>query len=249
MLHHDPRNDAAVRLVDILTQRLPAIADDPELDVVVGGDGFMLHTVAEHGFDKVYLGLNAGRVGFLMNESSDVEAVLTHLGARAWRVEVFPTLHADLVLEDGTVREIRAVNDVALERSTGQTAHLRLAIDGTAVVDTLVADGIIFSTALGSTAYTFSAGGPACHPTLPLMVVTAICPHRPRLQPFVLHDDATAHVHVLAQHRRPVRAVADGETIDGVRGVRARIGRPRVQLAWLPGSDFTTRMITKIVRP
>lgn len=248
MILADPRNPTAARFRDELTERLPAFGGD-DVVVVIGGDGFMLHTAAAHGFDRTYIGLNAGRIGFLMNDVGDWDEVAHLLTTRDWTAYDFPVLRGTLRLEDGTERVVNAINDVALERSTGQTAHLTLSIDGTEVVSPLVADGIIFSTALGSTAYTFSAGGPACHPTLPMMAVTAVAAHHPRLSPFLLPESATAEVHVEDAHRRPVRAVADGITIDGVLGMHLEIGPKRVRLAWLDGHDFTKRMITKILRP
>lgn len=249
MILADPRNPTAQRTRDELLSRLPEV-EDANVTIVIGGDGFMLHTVAQHGLDKTYLGLNAGRIGFLMNDVDDWEGTLDRLRRRAWEAWAFPVLHATLTLEDGTVREVHAINDVALERSTGQTAHLGLTLDVRQVVDRLVADGIVFCTALGSTAYNFSAGGPACHPTLPMLGVTAVAPHHPRLAPIVLHATATGRVQVHDAHRRPVRAVADGVTIaDNVSTVVVRIGPKKVRFAWLEGNDFTARMITKILRP
>ncbi|MCB9682741.1 MAG: NAD(+)/NADH kinase [Alphaproteobacteria bacterium] len=248
MILADPRNPVAARYRDELARRLPAF-DPDDVVVVIGGDGFMLHTVAEHGLQHTYLGLNAGRIGFLMNDVEDWDAVADQLARHAWTPYTFPVLEAQLRMEDGSVRPVHAVNDVVLERSTGQTAHLVLTVDGREVVDLLVCDGIVFSTALGSTAYTFSAGGPACHPTLDLLSVTAISPHRPRLSPFLLPREASSRVDVVAAHRRPVRAVVDGTTIEGVVGADVRLDGQGVTLCWLAGHDLTTRMISKIVRP
>lgn len=249
MITADPRNKAARALQEALEEALAGQPVDDDLVVVIGGDGFMLHTIAERGFDRTYLGLNAGRIGFLMNDADDPSAVARVLLDGGWSTTDFPVLEATLACAAGTTRTLRAINDVVIERSTGQTAHLRLSVDGRTVVDTLVADGLLFSTALGSTAYTFSAGGPACHPTLELLAVTAICPHHPRLAPFLLPETAVAAVEVLMPERRPVRVVADGVASEEVVGVELRVGAPRVTLAWLPGHDFTGRMVTKILRP
>ncbi|MCB9664915.1 MAG: NAD(+)/NADH kinase [Alphaproteobacteria bacterium] len=248
MIVADARNPAALALREELVRRLGEQGVDG-LVLVVGGDGFLLHTVAERGTEATYMGLNAGRIGFLMNDVDSLDDVVARLKTGAWRTWTFPLLRADLTLDDGTTQTVHAVNDVALERSTGQTAHLALQIDGRAVVDTLVADGIIFATALGSTAYAFSAGGPACHPSLPAFVVTPVAPHHPRLSSFLLPADATARVEVLASHRRPVRAVTDGQTLDHVLAAELRLDDRQVRFAWLEGHDFTSTMVTKILRP
>jgi NAD+ kinase len=248
MILADPRNPAAQDLRDELVARLPDWSP-PDVGVVIGGDGFMLHTIAAHGRHRAWLGLNAGRIGFLMNDADDVDRVAGLLRRGAWFEHAFPMLQARVITADGTAREVHAVNDVVLERASGQTAHLRLSIDGTEVVDTLVADGIVFASALGSTAYSFSAGGPACHPTLQVLAVTAISPHHPRLAPVLLPPTSHARVEVQMSERRPVRAVADGAQLDHVVAVEVGQSDRRVRLAWLEGSDFTARMITKILRP
>jgi NAD+ kinase len=249
MILADPRNPTALAFQDELLAAMPEGWDDPEVVLVLGGDGFLLHSVADHGFHRTYLGLNAGRVGFLLNDVSCWDVTVDQLRRRAFTPYAFPILEARATDGAGQVHTLRALNDVVLDRATGQTAHLRLLIDEREVVDPLVADGLIFSTALGSTAYTVSAGGPACHPELQVLAVTAICPHKPRLMPFLLPLGAHARVEVRAAHRRPVRLSADGNQIDDVRGLEVTTAAERVRIAWLEGHDHTQRMVTKILRP
>jgi NAD+ kinase len=248
MILVDERNPTALALAKQLEQGIDFEEwDGPAL--VIGGDGFMLRSVAEHGPETAYLGLNAGHLGFLLNDVDDFERVLDQLLNRAWTEHSFPLLEARIHTGSDEVVYERAVNDVYLERSTGQTARLALSIDGHRVVDMIVADGIIFSTALGSTAYTFSAGGPACHPTLQLLNVTPICPHHPRLAPFALPAGVSATVEVIDPDRRPVRGVADGRDVDDIRSLTVGYGDERVRLAYLEGHDFTATMVTKILHP
>jgi NAD+ kinase len=249
MILVDPHNALAKQHAEALLARVTPDDLPDDLHLVFGGDGFMLRSVHTHGYDGRYLGFNAGRVGFLLNDVHDWDATARALLEQQWTEHAFHVLKADLELEDGTHVITSALNDVAIERSTGQTAHLELTIDGESVVDRLVADGIIVSTALGSTAYTVSAGGSACHPSLELLAVTPICPHRPRLAPFLLPASAGVAIRVIDGHRRPIRAVADGRTIDGVVGMRISADPNRVRIGWLDGADFTARMVRKILKP
>jgi NAD+ kinase len=250
MIIADPYNPKAQSMGLALSQ---ALGDRPlphDLTVVVGGDGFLLRTIADRGLDSVYFGVNAGHLGFLLNEVPVGPELVDQLLGGAWRVHRFPLLEAAVQRADGSTQRLRAINDVYLERSTGQAARLRLHIDGHEVVDGLVADGLIFSTALGSTAYAYSAGGHPLHPALEVLQVTPICPHLPRLTPFALPPDARATVEVLHHGWRPVRAVADGRAVEDV--ARVEIGLATgagVRLAYLQGHDFTRQMLRKIVQP
>ncbi len=248
MIVSNQRDKTASQTHKRLLGDVPELEDDPSLIVAVGGDGFMLHAIARHGFEHTYLGINAGHLGFLLNDiEGDWERICTALRERTWTAHQFPTVQAKVWCADGSQTDLTAVNDVYLERCTGQTARLALSINEHRVVEALTADGIIFSTALGSTAYTFSAGGPACHPTLQMLSVTPICPHRPRLSPFALPRDATARVDVIHPKKRPIRAVADGSPVENVIAVEVGLGDTEVTLAYLPGHDFTAQMIRKIL--
>jgi len=246
----DERNPRACAMRDGLLQHLPEGWGPPEgIAIVIGGDGYLLRTIAEHGHAMAYLGLNAGHVGFLLNDGTDVARVAAALVAGHFRAHAFPLLRAELGLASGEERVAEAVNDVYLERMTGQAARLTLTINDFVAVDELVADGLIFATALGSTAYTFSAGGLPAHPALRALQITPICPHQPRLTPFALPPTARAAVDVVHHEWRPVRAVTDGRAIDDVVSMRVRLSERNVHLCYLDDHDFMRQMLTKVLRP
>ena len=250
MIVVDERNDRAVAALKGLREHLPdSWAPAEPLTLVFGGDGFLLRAVAQHGLDRAYLGLNAGHLGFLLNEIADPARVAEALVAGHWRAHPFPLLEARITLASGEQTRARAINDVYLERMTGQAARLQLSVGGHVVVDELVADGMIFATALGSTAYSFSAGGPPLHPSLRALQVTPICPHVPRLSSFVLPPTAQARVEVHQPDFRAVRAVADGRAIDHVVSVDLFLSERSVHLCYLDDHDFTRQMLRKIIHP
>jgi NAD+ kinase len=250
MIVADPRNEKARRYGEALGARLAGAALPPSLRIVVGGDGYLLRVIAEHGLDCVFLGLNAGHLGFLLNDvDGDWDALARRIAGRQYREYRFPQLRAEILRRNGDRLADAAVNDVYLERSSGQTAHLAVSIDGTVLEKRLAADGLIFSTALGSTAYSFSAGGSPVHPELPVLLVTPICPHRPRLPPVILPAGAIAEVEVITPARRSVRAVADGRAVEEVAHVRISLSDPVVRLAYLQPHDFTRHLVRKILQP
>ena len=130
MILVDPLNPTAQAHHCKLMSRLDAQKLSDNVHVVIGGDGFMLRTVSEYGFEPCYVGLNAGRIGFLLNDVTDWDAAATTLLNGTWTEHSFGVLQAELRLADGSTHITHAVNDVALERSTGQTAHLTVSIDG-----------------------------------------------------------------------------------------------------------------------
>lgn len=236
-----------------LTAVGPVDAVAPGLCLVLGGDGTMLRAIHAHPDATAFLGVNCGRLGFLMNDvegdpAQVVATVLDALRADAWMGYRFPRLSVRVEAADGGLADL-AVNDVYLERTTGQTCHLRVTVDGVVVVERLVCDGIIVATPLGSTAYSFSAGGPASHPLVHALHLTAICPHSPRLAPLVLPAHSRVSVEVLEPDRRPARVVVDGaQSVDAV-GLEVRGEGPPVTLGFLAGHDFTATMIRKILHP
>ena len=249
MLRLDDQNSVACALRDRLVERIDIDALPEDLCLVIGGDGFMLETIRSVGAGHVFLGINAGRVGFLLNDAEDFEATVEAIEGQQWQVHTFPRLamratHA----ADQSTSQAMAVNDVYLERMSGQTAHLKIVINDVPVVNRLVCDGIIASTALGSTAYHFSASGHACHPGVRAIHLTPICPHSPRLAPITLPADASITIDVITPEKRPVRAVSDGVGHPHVSRIEVQRADVDVRLAFLDGHNFTTTLVEKILQ-
>ena len=249
MLRIDSQNSVAHALSERLRYRFDLDGLPDELCVVIGGDGFMLESIREVGAGHVFLGLNAGRVGFLLNDAEDFEATIEAIENHRWQVHTFPRLSMRATHTTGeNESNAMAVNDVYLERMSGQTAHLQIEINNVPVVNRLVCDGIIASTALGSTAYHFSASGHACHPGVRAIHLTPICTHSPRLAPITLPADATIAIDVINAEKRPVRAVADGVAHPNVSRIEVQRADVDVRLAFLDGHDFTATLVDKILR-
>lgn len=252
MLRVDPNNPRAAEVRDRLAARIDLSALPEELCLVVGGDGWMLQCIRELGTAPIYLGLNAGRVGFLLNDTNGGTEVLDRV-ARAlaegrWSAVGFPLLRFSATSTDGAEIAGVAVNDVYVERMSGQIAHLRVDLEGVTVLDRLVCDGLIVATALGSTAYSFSAGGVPSHPLVQAMQVTPICPHVPRISPVVLPPTTTVAVEALDPARRPVRVVSDGVEQGPIRRMAVDWAHQEVRLAFLEGHHITRTLIRKVLK-
>ena len=144
---------------DELTARYETVeADQADVIVALGGDGFMLHTLhACLGRKVPIFGLNRGTVGFLMNKFS-VEDLLKRIEAA--KEQVLHPLRMEAILSDGKKVEALALNEVSLLRQTRQAAKIRIHVDGQVRMEELVCDGVLVATPAGSTAYNLSAHGP-----------------------------------------------------------------------------------------
>lgn len=248
-LLYDMENPKAVKLHGFLDEHLSPPEDYAHVTLILGGDGFMLRSLREYYHpETVFLGLNCGSIGFLLNDvPGKLEHLLALLVQGRFRIQRFPRIEMDALDMAGNEHHAAAVNDIYLERMTGQTCHLRLEIDAITVVEKLVCDGVILSTAIGSTAYNFSASGFVCHPSLKVMCVTPICPHSPRLSPVILPLGSKIFMEVLNPDKRKAQAVADGVAIPLVANMTVTPCREEVQLAFLEGHDYTAAMIQKVL--
>ena len=184
---------------------------DPDFcDVLValGGDGFLLHTMRDH-LDRgvPIFGMNRGTVGFLLNPYRP-DALPERLAA-AMRQDVSP-LAVRAKATTGEQVDGLAFNEVTMIRDSGQSANIRVSIDGAERLAKFVGDGLIVATPAGSTAYNLSAHGPIIPLRSSLLALTPVSPFRPRRwRGALLPDTATVLLENLDPVRRPLSATAD----------------------------------------
>jgi NAD+ kinase len=186
-----------------------------EVIVALGGDGFLLHTIHNYlSLCKPIFGMNCGTVGFLMNDFG-----LDDLPARieaAKEICLFP-LAMETRMEDGRVQKGLAFNEVSVTRHSGQSANMRITIDGVERLAKFVGDGLIVSTAAGSTAYNLSAHGPIIPLGSNLLALTPVSPFRPRRwRGALLPHTAKVTLENLDSDKRPLAATADFMEVFGV---------------------------------
>jgi len=200
-----------------------------DLVVSLGGDGTMLRAMRlADGHQAPVLGVNLGKLGFLAEvDVPDLADALTAVDAKEFTIE--PRLAIDAVIGDQIVT---AFNDVALVRFPGQpTARVSVEAGGHPFVS-YAADAIVVATPAGSTAYSFSAGGPIVNPAVEALLVTPAAPHsaynrglvlslRDSLALEVLPDSGSLAVEVDGQLATPV---GPGDRIE----IQPRLGAAHV---------------------
>jgi|SRR3954464_7000182 NAD+ kinase len=146
-----------------------------DLLVSLGGDGTMLRTMRlATGPSTPVLGVNLGRLGFLAEiDIDDLPRALTAIDEHRYEIE--PRMAVCAELPDGRV--VTAFNDIALVRIPGDgMAALAVSVEGHPFVR-YSADAVIVATSTGSTAYSFSAGGPIVSPTVEGFLVIPAAAH------------------------------------------------------------------------
>ena len=155
-----------------------AMMDACDAILVLGGDGTMIdYSVRAAEKNKPAIGINLGHLGFLMAlERTEIDG-LSALAEDNFTVESRMLLDAQILLNGEVLHSQRILNDiVAASGVRSKIAEFSLSCTPGGKLD-YRADGIIVATPTGSTAYSFSAGGPVIDPTASIFSVMPVCPH------------------------------------------------------------------------
>jgi NAD+ kinase len=193
---------------------------EPELAVVLGGDGTLLAAARVFAKPKVpILSVNLGSLGFL------TEVRLTELfsNLEGWNcgqchLDTRAMLHVDIVRDGQLFRCYDALNDIVISKGAiARMGEFRVLL-GQQLAMSFRADGVIVSTPTGSTAYNLAANGPIMSPDVDAMIVTPICPHLLTIRPMVVTGDAQIHL--------SVAGVPDQTylTVDGQEAIEIQLG-------------------------
>ncbi|MBP2487002.1 NAD kinase [Rhizobium leguminosarum] len=194
-------------------------ADEADVIVALGGDGFMLQTLhSTMNSGKLVYGMNRGSVGFLMNDYR-TDKLQERICVAV--ENVFRPLQMTTANADGTNSTALAINEVYLFRQSYQAANLRVMVDGRVRLEELICDGLMVATPAGSTAYNLSAHGPILPLEAPLLAMTPVSAFRPRRwRGALLPNKVTVDIDILEPEKRPVNAVADNTEVKSVLHIR-----------------------------
>ena len=157
---------------------------DADFAIAIGGDGTILrcagkilaHSLRSHTEPTPLVGINTGTLGFLAAFEADELTMLNRLCAGDYAITKRMMLKTVIRNDAGPAEPLHALNDIYASRANGKICDFAVAVDGHEI-GVFRADGIIFSTPTGSSAYALSAGGPVMEPDLSLIEMNLICPH------------------------------------------------------------------------
>lgn len=144
-----------------------------DLVLILGGDGTIMHFAKLAArYNKYILGVNAGRIGFLSSiEINQID-------------KIFNIVNGNFNVDRRTMFEVSygdkskiILNEVSLNRNLQSRISDYEIYEKEKLVCNYRSDGVIISTPTGSTAYSFSAGGPIAHPNMNCAIITPVCPY------------------------------------------------------------------------
>jgi NAD+ kinase len=228
---------------------------DPKTDLVVvlGGDGTMLGAVrnlVEEGLENApIVGVNLGGLGFLTALGPDeLLPAMDRVLAGEYTAPRRLMLDALVERNGSTLARFTALNDVVINKSAqAPIVELSVVVDKRPLT-TFRADGLIFCTPTGSTAYNLSAGGPICHPALDCIVVTPICSFALSNRPVLLEPDLVLSI-TLDHRSLDTSLTCDGQVgLDLEPGDKIYIQRAKkaVRIIHSPFKDYFEILRTKL---
>lgn len=242
----DEKNAEAQRQAGLLSHLVDE--SNPDIILTLGGDGTMLRAIQTHWRRRVpFLGVNFGRLGFLLNELP--RPLADKHFAQTLIIRHSPLLHAEVENTRGEITAGLAFNDARLERVEPQSAWIEVSVNGMVQLPHVVCDGMLVATPAGSTAYARAMGQTPLEvgsPSLLLVGSNVAAPMTWRAAHLPL--DARVEMRNLdptpGHTKRPLRAVLDSEVVDDAAHLTVRRSRiAAAELLFLPPQDLAFKLL------
>ena len=220
--------------------------------VSLGGDGTLLqmarYTVPA---GVPAFGINFGKLGFLAEiDLPGMRKAISRVAQGNYTIERRKMLQATVIREGTVLATAHALNDFVLAKGAfSKLAHLRMYINGKPS-GRYAADGLIISTATGSTAYSLSAGGPLVMPELDVSVITPVCAHSLTARALVIPLSDSTELRAVPGSEEMMLS-CDGENIIEVRDdtfVRIEKSPYTMKLIRLTSRDYYQTWQQKLMR-
>lgn len=225
-----------------------SLPKDVDFLISIGGDGTFLDTILLVRDSQIpVLGINTGRLGFLSNTpkseiSKSIHALLNHEFEIEKRSMLKLESEQELFGEDNF-----ALNEISISKSDSSsmiTIHTEL--NGNHL-NSYWTDGLIISTATGSTAYSLSCGGPIMMPGSGNFVITPIAPHNLNVRPIVVDDHAVLKLSVESRSERNLVAL-DSRSMELQSEVELKIQKAdyKISIVLLKNNSFINSLRNKL---
>lgn len=222
---------------------------ESDFAVAIGGDGTILKCASHIVKSQTkLLGINTGRLGFMSALESDQLECLKRLKTGDYNVTERMMLECEIF---GKKNVYTALNDITFSGMYSGICDFTI-YDEKGKIGAYRADGAVFSTPTGSTAYSLSAGGPIIDPNMECIEMTLICPHSLFARPMIfpawkkirfLADEKTQHnIFVSVDGNEPVGLSASDV-------VEIRCSEDKIKLINMNDNSFYNSLNKKMMHP
>ncbi len=196
-----------------ITVSIGTVSDDLDVLIVLGGDGTLLHVADQAArYSIPVLGINMGNLGFLTERTEqEATAAVNELLSETVTIENRMMLKVSLARKGKTGKSRYALNEAVISKGTIDRVLQLVTRADDEYITTYRADGLIFSTPTGSTAYNLSAGGPLVYPGLASILVTPICPFMLSSRPVLLPANTQLRTNLESELTHKAHIIVDGQ--------------------------------------
>lgn len=221
---------------------------DAQMAWSIGGDGTLLETLTHIGAKELpILGLNTGRLGFLATLSpQDVSPALDQLIQGNYRIEERTLVSVQSEIELFEDKQF-GLNEVGIMKTdTSSMIVIKAFVDGN-YLNTYWADGLIVSTATGSTGYSLSVGGPLVMPSSDILIIAPMSPHNLNVRPLVVSSDSKLRFEVTSRSQNFLISIdSRSRVIDSKFTIEVQKAPFSAKIVKIPGDDFLTTLRSKL---
>ncbi|ESL10750.1 inorganic polyphosphate/ATP-NAD kinase [Trypanosoma rangeli SC58] len=244
-LHYEASNLLACEYYDKLRSFEVAAGEEPDLIVPIGGDGYMMHCIRNNWSRFIpFFGVNAGHVGYLLNDPTTLEELFSAPLKLHSSIMLYCLAEKETESGEKVLLSHLAFNDAWVERSSGQTAHIRILVNGEERIHLLRGDGVLVSTAAGSTAYCQALGAspvPVGAPLIQVVGSNVVSPAQWR--PTHLNQEDQVELEVTDSSKRPCRCFVDAVDVGTVTRMLVRSSRAAgVAIAFTSSCDIKQKL-------
>lgn len=220
---------------DLRFSRLDRELPNAEMVICFGGDGTILHMAKAATRKGIpVLGVNIGTMGFMAELESTELDKLGKIAKGEYTLDNRMMLDVTVQRDRDIIFHDICLNDVVVTKgAVARIVHLEVKCDGVRAMES-GGDGVIVATPTGSTAYSYSAGGPIVEPEAKNIIITPICAHEIGSRSIVASDKRVITVEMVQNARRNAYL-----SVDGGRAIRLNMG----DVAMIKKSQLETKLV------
>lgn len=230
-----------------------SVISDCDYIFAVGGDGTILRCCnLATKYKKPLLGLNCGRLGFMATLEHDEMQLLDDFCKGKFTLDRRMMIDVEACLENGTRKSFSALNDVVITKNYDCKIADFTVSKRNNVISSLRADGLVFSTPTGSTAYSLSAGGPIIEPEMDCIEFTQICPHSLFARSMVFSESSVIEVRFKTNNNANVLVNVDGVEVCKLTSndyIRVSKSDSYIEIVDIKGGSFFKSVNRKLMQP